>query len=223
MGKIYDYKANYSHYLELRKDRRAHQLKAYKEQQKQIEEHKRFIERFKGTYSKTNQVNSVERMLEKMEIIEVDEVDNSALRLRFPPCPRSGDYPVIAKDLSKSYGDHVVFRDASMTIERGEKVCFVGRNGEGKSTMIKAIMNQIEFEGECKLGHNAEIGYFAQNQASLLDPKLTVFETIDEVAKGDIRTQIKNILGRFMFSGDDIDKKVSVLSGGERTLSLIHI
>ena len=217
MGRIYDYKANYSHYLELRKDRRAHQLKAFKEQQKQIEESKRFIERFKGTYSKTNQVSSVERMLEKMEIIEVDEVDNSALKLKFPSCRRSGDYPVIVKELSKKYGDHVVFKDANMTIERGEKVSFVGRNGEGKSTMIKAIMGEIEFEGECKLGHNIEVGYFAQNQASLLDPALTVFQTIDEVAKGDIRTQIKNILGRFMFSGDDIDKKVSVLSGGERT------
>ncbi len=217
MGRIYDYKANYSHYLELRKERREHQLKAFKEQEKKIEESKRFIERFKGTYSKTNQVNSVERMLEKMEIIEVDEVDNSALRLKFPPCRRSGDYPVIAKDLSKSYGDHVVFKDANMTIERGEKVSFVGRNGEGKSTMIKAIMDEIEFEGECKQGHNVEIGYFAQNQASLLDPKLTVFQTVDEIAKGDIRTQVKNILGRFMFKGDDIDKKVSVLSGGEKT------
>lgn len=217
MGRIYDYKANYSHYLELRKDRRAHQLKAYNEQQKQIADHKRFIERFKGTYSKTNQVNSVERMLEKMEIIQVDEVDKSALKLKFPPCRRSGDYPVIAKDLSKSYGDHVVFKNANMTIERGEKVSFVGRNGEGKSTMIKAIMGEIEFEGECKLGHNIEVGYFAQNQASLLDPQLTVFQTVDEIAKGEIRTQLKNILGGFMFSGDDIDKKVSVLSGGERT------
>jgi len=217
MGRIYDYKANYSHYLELRKDRRAHQLKAYQEQQKQIADHKRFIERFKGTYSKTNQVNSVERMLEKMEIIEVDEVDTSALKLRFPPCRRSGDYPIIAKDLSKKYGEHIVFKDANMTIERGEKVCFVGRNGEGKSTMIKSILGEIDFEGECKLGHNIEVGYFAQNQASLLDPKLTVFQTVDEIAKGEIRTQLKNILGGFMFSGDDIDKKVSVLSGGERT------
>lgn len=217
MGRIYDYKANYSHYLELRKDRREHQLKAYNEQQKQIETHKRFIERFKGTYSKTNQVSSVERMLEKMEIIEVDEVDKSALKLRFPSCRRSGDYPVLAKDLSKKYGDHVVFKDANMTIERGEKVSFVGRNGEGKSTMIKAIMGEIEFEGECQLGHNIEVGYFAQNQASLLDPQLTVFETVDEIAKGEIRTQLKNILGGFMFSGEDVDKKVSVLSGGERT------
>jgi ATP-binding cassette subfamily F protein 3 len=217
MGRIYDYKANYSHYLELRKDRRVHQLKAHNEQKKQIETHQRFIERFKGTYSKTNQVSSVERMLEKMQIIEVDEVDKSALKLRFPACRRSGDYPVIAKDLSKNYGEHVVFKDANMTIERGEKVSFVGRNGEGKSTMIKAIMGEIEFAGECKLGHNVEVGYFAQNQASLLDQQLTVFQTVDEIAKGEIRTQLKNILGGFMFSGDDIDKKVSVLSGGERT------
>ena len=217
MGRIYDYKANYSHYLELRVDRRAHQLKAFKEQQKQIAESQRFIERFKGTYSKTNQVRSVERMLEKMEIVQIDEVDNSALKLKFPPCKRSGDYPVIVKDLSKKYGDHLVFKNADMTIERGEKVSFVGRNGEGKSTMIKAIMGEITFEGECQLGHNIEVGYFAQNQASLLDPTLSVFETVDEVAKGEIRTQLKNILGRFMFSGDDIDKKVSVLSGGERT------
>lgn len=217
MGRIYDYKANYSHYLQLREDRRAHQLKAFKEQQKFIEDSQRFIERFKGTYSKANQVNSRERMLEKLEIIQIDEVDNSALRLKFPPCRRSGDYPVIAKELSKNYEDHVVFNGASMTIERGEKVSFVGRNGEGKSTMIKAIMGEIDFKGECKLGHNVEIGYFAQNQASLLDQELTVFQTVDEVAKGDIRTQVKNILGRFMFSGDDIDKKVSVLSGGERT------
>ncbi len=217
MGRIYDYKANYSHYLELRKDRREHQLKAYKEQQKQIEESKRFIERFKGTFSKTNQVRSVERMLEKMEIVQIDEVDNSALKLKFPSCRRSGDYPVIAKDLSKKYDKHIVFQNASMTIERGEKVSFVGRNGEGKSTMIKAIMGEIEFDGECKLGHNIEVGYFAQNQASLLDPSITVFKTVDDIAVGEIRTQLKNILGRFMFSGDDIDKKVSVLSGGERT------
>jgi len=217
MGKIYDYKANYSHYLQLREERRADQMKAFKEQQKFIAEQTRFVERFKGTYSKTNQVASVERMLEKLEIIEVDEVDNSSLKLRFPPSIRSGDYPVIVEDLSKSYDDHIVFQNASMTIERGQKVSFVGRNGEGKSTMIKAIMDQIEYEGKCQLGHNAKIGYFAQNQASLLDGKLTVFETVDEVAKGEVRTQIKNILGRFMFSGDDIDKKVSVLSGGEKT------
>ena len=217
MGRIYDYKANYSHYLELRKDRRDNQIKAYKEQQKHIAETKRFIERFRGTFSKTNQVNSKERMLEKMELVEIDEVDNSALKLKFPSCKRSGDYPVIVKALSKAYEKHVVFKDANMTIERGEKVSFVGRNGEGKSTMIKAIMGEIDFEGTCQLGHNIEVGYFAQNQASLLDRELTVFQTVDEIAEGDIRTQIKNILGRFMFSGDDIDKKVSVLSGGERT------
>lgn len=217
MGRIYDYKANYSHYLQLREERRSHQIKAYQEQQKFIADTKQFIERFKGTYSKTNQVNSRERMLEKLELIEIDEVDNSSLKLRFPPSARSGDYPVIAKDLSKKYGDHVVFKEASMSIARGEKVSFVGRNGEGKSTMIKAIMGEIDFEGQCALGHNAKVGYFAQNQASLLDPNLTVFQTVDEVAKGDVRTQIKNILGQFMFSGDNIDKKVSVLSGGERT------
>lgn len=217
MGRIYDYKANYTHYLELRQDRRLHQLKAYKEQQKFISDSKRFIERFKGTYSKTNQVSSTERMLEKLQIVEIDEIDNSALKLRFPPCNRSGDYPVIVKNLSKSYDDYIVFSNADLTIERGEKVSFVGRNGEGKSTLIKAIMSEIEYNGECTIGHNVEIGYFAQNQASLLDPKLTVFETVDEVAKGDIRSQLKNILGGFMFSGDDIDKKVSVLSGGEKT------
>ncbi|WP_282080746.1 ABC-F family ATP-binding cassette domain-containing protein [Aquimarina algiphila] len=217
MGRIYDYKANYSHYLQLREDRRAHQIKAYQEQQKFIADTKDFIERFKGTYSKTNQVNSRERMLEKLQIIEIDEIDNSALKLRFPPSMRSGDYPVLAKGLSKSYGEHIVFKDADLSISRGEKVSFVGRNGEGKSTMIKAIMGEIDFEGECTLGHNAKVGYFAQNQASLLDPGLTVFQTVDEVAQGDIRTQIKNILGQFMFSGDDIDKKVSVLSGGEKT------
>ena len=217
MGRIYDYKANYSHYLQLREDRRAHQIKAYNEQQKFIADNMAFIERFKGTYSKTNQVSSRERMLEKLEIIEIDEVDTSALKLRFPPAPRSGDYPVTVKDLSKSYDNHVVFKDANMSISRGEKVSFVGRNGEGKSTMIKAIMGEIDFEGKCALGHNVKVGYFAQNQASLLDENLTIFQTVDEVAEGDIRTQIKTILGGFMFKGDDIDKKVSVLSGGEKT------
>ena len=217
MGKIYDYKANYTHYLELRKDRRAQQQKAYEEQQKFIADNERFIERFKGTFSKTNQVSSRQRMLEKLEIIEVDEIDNSSLKLKFPPAPRSGDYPVTVEGLSKSYDEHVVFNNANVVIERGEKVSFVGRNGEGKSTLIKAIMNEIEYEGICDLGHNTKIGYFAQNQASLLDGELTVFDTIDEVAEGDIRTQIRNILGGFMFSGDDIDKKVKVLSGGEKT------
>lgn len=217
MGRIYDYKANYSHYLELREERRLHQIKAYEEQQKMIAETQQFIERFKGTFSKTNQVNSRERMLEKLEIVEIDEVDTSALKLRFPPANRSGDYPVKVSDVSKSYDEHVVFKDASFSLFRGEKVSFVGRNGEGKSTMIKAILGEIEVEGTCELGHKVEVGYFAQNQASLLDPDLTVFQTIDEVAKGDVRTQIRNILGGFMFQGDDIDKKVSVLSGGEKT------
>lgn len=217
MGRIYDYKANYSHYLQLREERRANQIKAYQEQQKFIADNMAFIERFKGTYSKTNQVSSRERMLEKLEIIEIDEIDTSSLKLRFPPSIRSGDYPVSVQDLSKSYGNHVVFKNANMSISRGEKVCFVGRNGEGKSTMIKAIMGDIEVQGKCSLGHNVKVGYFAQNQASLLDENLTVFQTVDEVAEGDVRTQIKNILGRFMFGGDDIDKKVSVLSGGEKT------
>lgn len=217
MGRIYDYKANYSHYLVLREERRAAQIKAFKEQQKVIAESQLFIERFRGTYSKANQVNSVERMLEKMTIIEIDEIDNSALKLRFPPSLRSGDYPVVVNHMNKNYGDLVVFKDANMTIERGQKVAFVGRSGEGKSTLIKAIMGEIDFDGKCELGHNAKVGYFAQNQASLLDASLTVFQTVDEVAEGDIRTQIKTILGCFMFSGDDIDKKVSMLSGGERT------
>ncbi|EHO13189.1 hypothetical protein HMPREF9714_01023 [Myroides odoratimimus CCUG 12901] len=217
MGKIYDYKAKYSDYLVLRQDRRAHQLKAYEEQQKMIAETTEFIERFKGTYSKTLQVQSRVKMLEKLEIIEVDEIDNSALRLKFPPAARSGQYPVVVKEMSKSYGDHVVFKDANIVIERGQKVSFVGKNGEGKSTMIKAIMKEIEFEGSLEIGHNVQIGYFAQNQASLLDEDLTIFETVDRIAEGDIRTQIKNILGAFMFSGDDIHKKVKVLSGGEKT------
>jgi ATP-binding cassette, subfamily F, member 3 len=216
-GKAYDYKANYTHYLQLREDRRVQQMKAFREQQKTIAESKLFIERFKGTYSKANQVNSVERMLEKLEIIEVDEVDTSALKMRFPPAPRSGDYPVIVDRMSKSYDDHVVFNDASMTIKRGEKVAFVGKNGEGKSTMIKAILGQLEYEGKCSLGHNVRIGYFAQDAAAALDPDLTVFQTVDYVAEGEVRTQLKNILGCFMFSGDAIDKQVGVLSGGERT------
>ena len=217
MGRIYDYKANYSQYLNLREERREHQLKAFKEQQKFIADTKVFIDKFKGTFSKTNQVRDRERMLEKLKIIEVDEVDNSALALKFPPAPRSGDYPVRAEGLSKIYGQQVVFKEANMSISRGEKVSFVGRNGEGKSTMIKAIMGEIDFEGICELGHNAKVGYFAQNQAALLDTDLTVFQTVDQVAVGDIRTQIKNILGRFMFSGDAIDKKVGLLSGGEKT------
>ncbi|QCE39970.1 ABC-F family ATP-binding cassette domain-containing protein [Psychroserpens sp. NJDZ02] len=217
MGRIYDYKANYSHYLQLREDRRVHQVKAYQEQQKFIADNQTFIDRFKGTYSKTNQVTSRERMLEKLQIIEIDEVDNSALKLSFPPAPRSGDYPVAVQGLTKKYDDLVVFSDANMSIKRGEKVSFVGRNGEGKSTMIKAILGEIEYDGQCSLGHNVQVGYFAQNQAALLDNDLTVFQTVDEVAKGDVRTGVKNILGRFMFKGDDIDKKVGVLSGGEKT------
>ena len=217
MGRIYDYKANYTHYLQLREDRRTHQIKAYQEQQKFIADNMAFIERFKGTYSKTNQVSSRERMLEKLERIEIDEIDTSALKLRFPATQRSGDYPVTVKEVSKSYGDHVVFHNANMSIARGEKVCFVGRNGEGKSTMIKAILGEIDVEGTCALGHNVKVGYFAQNQAALLDENLTIFQTVDEVAQGDVRTQIKNILGGFMFRGDDIEKKVGVLSGGEKT------
>jgi len=203
--------------LQLREDRRSHQIKAYQEQQKFIADNQTFIDRFKGTYSKTNQVTSRERMLEKLQIIEIDEIDTSALKLRFPASVRSGDYPVTAEGLSKSYGDHVVFKDANLSISRGEKVSFVGRNGEGKSTMIKAILGEIEVDGKCSLGHNVKVGYFAQNQASLLDPELTIFQTVDEVAEGEVRTQIKNILGRFMFGGDDLEKKVSVLSGGEKT------
>ncbi|MBS7255662.1 ABC-F family ATP-binding cassette domain-containing protein [Flavobacterium branchiicola] len=218
MGRIYDYKAKYSHYLELRKDRRIHQQKAYDEQQKMIADNRTFIDRFKGTFSKTDAVQSRVKMLEKLVIVQVDEVDTSALRLKFPPAPRSGQYPVIVKEMSKSYGDHVVFKDANIVIERGQKVAFVGKNGEGKSTMIKAIMKEIGVdEGSVEIGHNSQIGYFAQNQASLLDENATIFETIDNIAVGDIRTQIKNILGAFMFQGDDITKKVKVLSGGEKT------
>jgi len=217
MGRIYDYKTNYSHYLQLRKERREQQQKHFDEQQRQIAEITEFIERFKGTYSKTLQVQSRVKMLEKIEIVEVDEVDTSALNLKFPPAPRSGNYPVIVTELTKAYGEHLVFKDASLTIARAEKVAFVGRNGEGKSTMIKAIMGEINYEGKVQVGHNSMIGYFAQNQASLLDGEMTVFETIDRVAEGDIRTKIKDLLGAFMFGGDSIDKKVKVLSGGERT------
>ncbi|MEI5985399.1 MULTISPECIES: ABC-F family ATP-binding cassette domain-containing protein [Sphingobacterium] len=224
MGKIYDYKAKYSHYLELRKERRQHQIKAYEEQQRFIADNQEFIDRFKGTYSKTLQVQSRVKMLEKLEIIQIDEVDTSALRLKFPPSPRSGTYPVMVEDLTKSYGDHLVFEKANLVIERGEKVAFVGKNGEGKSTMIKAIMGEIDFEGSLKVGHNAKIGYFAQNQASLLDEELTVFETIDQIAVGDVRVKIKDLLGAFMFSGDDTTKKVKVLSGGEKTrLAMIKL
>ena len=224
MGRIYDYKVNYSQYLELRKERREQQMKAYNDQQKMIAETKEFIERFKGTYSKTLQVQSRVKMLEKLEIIEVDEEDTSALRLRFPPAPRSGSYPVIADGVGKAYGDKRVFANANFTIERGEKVAFVGKNGEGKSTLVKCIMNEIEHEGTLTLGHNVMIGYFAQNQASLLDENLTVFQTIDDVAKGDVRLQIRDLLGAFMFGGEESTKKVKVLSGGERTrLAMIKL
>ncbi len=224
MGKIYDYKVNYSKYLELRAERRQQQQAAYDNQQKMIAETKEFIERFKGTYSKTNQVQSRVRMLEKLELVEVDEIDRSALKLRFPPGPRSGSYPVVTKELGKRYGEHLVFSNASITIERGEKIAFVGKNGEGKTTMVKAIMGQIDFDGELQLGHNLKIGYFAQNEASLLDEEQTVFSTIDNVAVGDIRTKIRDILGAFMFGRDDSDKLVKVLSGGERTrLAMIKL
>ena len=242
MGRIYDYKATYSHYLELRKERREQQQKQYEEQQKMIQETKDFIERFKGTYAKTLQVKSRVKMLEKLELIEVDEEDTSRLRLKFPPSPRSGSYPVQADGVGKTYyankvgeltsgqvnklndsetnnssTDKTVFRNASFTIERGQKVAFVGRNGEGKSTMVKCIMGQLEHEGTLTLGHNVQIGYFAQNQASLLDEELTVFQTIDDIAKGEIRNKIRDLLGAFMFGGEDSTKKVKVLSGGERT------
>ena len=217
MGRIYDYKATYSHYLELRKERREQQQKQYEEQQKMIQETRDFIERFKGTYAKTLQVKSRVKMLEKLELVEVDEEDTSRLRLKFPPSPRSGTYPVQADSVGKSFGEKTIFSNASFMIERGQKVAFVGRNGEGKSTMVKCIMNQLEHEGELTLGHNVQIGYFAQNQASLLDEELTVFQTIDDVAKGEVRLKIRDLLGAFMFGGEESTKKVKVLSGGERT------
>ena len=224
MGRIYDYKVNYSKYLELRKERREQQQKAYDEQQKFIAETKEFIERFKGTYSKTLQVQSRVKMLEKLEILEVDEEDTSALRLKFPPSPRSGNYPVIMENVGKTYGDHVVFKNATLTVERGDKLAFVGKNGEGKSTLVKCIMKEIEHDGTLTLGHNVQIGYFAQNQAQMLDENLTVFDTIDRVATGDIRLKIRDILGAFMFGGEASDKKVKVLSGGERTrLAMIKL
>lgn len=217
LGRIYDYKAGYSQYLELRKERRAQQQKQYEEQQKMIAETKLYIERFKGTYSKTNQVQSRVRMLEKLELVEVDEEDTSRLRLKFPPSPRSGNYPVIMESVGKTYGDHTVFSGVSLTVERGDKLAFVGRNGEGKSTLVKCIMQQLEHEGTLTLGHNVQIGYFAQKQASLLDGEITVYDTIDNVAKGEIRLKIRDLLGAFMFGGEEGTKKVKVLSGGERT------
>lgn len=228
MGRIYDYKVPYSQYLQLRAERRAQQQKQYDEQQKMIQETKDFIERFKGTYSKTFQVQSRIKMLEKLELVEVDEEDTSRLRLKFPPAVRSGAYPVIMDDVGKKFPKRghenqddtevkTIFEHANLTIERGDKVAFVGRNGEGKSTLVKCIMSELEHEGEIRLGHNVQIGYFAQNQASLLDDNLTIFQTIDDVAKGEIRNKIKDLLGAFMFGGEASQKKVKVLSGGERT------
>jgi ATPase components of ABC transporters with duplicated ATPase domains len=224
MGRIYDYNVSYSKYLVLRRERREQQQKQWEEQQKMIADTQEFIERFKGTYSKTLQVQSRVKMLEKLELVEVDEEDTSALRLRFPPSPRSGSYPVTCEGVGKSYDEHLIFANANFTIERGEKVAFVGKNGEGKSTMVKCIMNEINHDGQLTLGHNTMIGYFAQNEASMLDENITVFQTIDDIAKGDIRTKVKDFLGAFMFGGDDINKKVKVLSGGERTrLAMIKL
>ncbi|WP_273390633.1 ABC-F family ATP-binding cassette domain-containing protein [Barnesiella viscericola] len=224
MGHIYDYQVNYSHYVVLRQERLEQQRRAYENQQKQIQDTEAFIERFRYKATKSVQVQSRIKQLAKLERVEVDEVDTSHLNLKFPPAPRSGDYPVIAEGVGKSYGDHLVFADATFTIKRGEKVAFVGKNGEGKSTMVKCIMGEIPFTGTLKIGHNVKIGYFAQNQASLLDESLTVFETIDRVAVGDIRTKIRDILGAFMFGGEASDKKVKVLSGGERTrLAMIRL
>ena len=230
LGRIYDYKAKYSHYLELRKERREQQQKQYEDQQKQIAEAKEFIERFKGTYSKTFQVQSKVKWLEKLEIVEVDEEDTSALRLKFPPSPRSGNYPVIADSMGAGYPpagesqitnyklreEDCIFHNATFMIERGQKIAFVGKNGEGKSTMVKAIMNEIQHTGELTIGHNVQIGYFAQNSASLLDEEATVYQTIDDIAVGEIRKKISDLLGAFMFGGEDTQKKVKVLSGGER-------
>lgn len=213
-GRVFDYKVKYDEYVRLRAERREQQLRAYENQQKEIADIKEFIERFRYKPTKAVQVQSRIKQLEKMVPIEVDEVDNSALRLKFPPALRSGDYPLICEGVRKAYGEHVVFHDVDLTIKRGEKVAFVGKNGEGKSTLVKCIMGEIPFEGSLKLGHNVQIGYFAQNQAQLLDGELTVFDTIDRVAKGDIRLKIRDILGAFMFGGEASEKKVKVLSGG---------
>lgn len=224
MGRIYDYQVNYSKYVELRRERLEQQQRAYENQQKQIQDTEAFIERFRYKATKAVQVQSRIKQLEKIERIEVDEIDTSHINLRFPPAPRSGDYPVIADDVTKRYGDHTVFEHATFTIKRGEKVAFVGKNGEGKSTLVKCIMGEIPFDGTLKIGHNVKIGYFAQNQASLLDGSVTVFDTIDRVAVGDIRTKIRDILGAFMFGGEASEKKVSVLSGGEKTrLAMIRL
>lgn len=223
-GKIYDYQVNYSKFVTLRQERIEQQMRAYENQQKQIQDTEEFIERFRYKATKAVQVQSRIKQLAKIERIEVDEVDNSKLNLKFPPAPRSGDYPVICENVGKRYGDHQVFDHVDLTIKRGEKVAFVGKNGEGKSTLVKCIMNEIPFTGMLKIGHNVKIGYFAQNQASLLDGNLTVFDTIDRVAVGDIRTKIRDILGAFMFGGEASDKKVAVLSGGERTrLAMIRL
>ncbi|MFT5886104.1 MAG: ATP-binding cassette subfamily F protein 3 [Arcticibacterium sp.] len=223
-GKIYDYKVNYTHYLQLRKERLEQQQKQHNDQQKMIADTTVFIDRFKGTYSKTLQVQSRVKMLEKLDIIEVDEVDTSHINIKFPAAPRSGNYPIMAETVGKSYGEHVVFREANLTIERGEKIAFVGKNGEGKSTMVKAIMGEINFTGDLKVGHNCQIGYFAQNQASMLDGELTVFDTVDQIAVGEVRTKIKDLLGAFLFSGDALNKKVQMLSGGEKTrLAMIKL
>lgn len=223
-GKVYDYQVNYSKYVVLHQERIEQQMRAYENQQKQIQQTERFIERFRYKATKSVQVQSRIKQLEKIEEIEVDEVDNSRLNLRFPPAPRSGDYPVICEGVAKKYGDHTVFSNVDLTIKRGEKVAFVGKNGEGKSTLVKCIMNEIPYDGNLKIGHNVKIGYFAQNQASLLDGEITVFDTIDQVAVGDIRTKIRDILGAFMFGGEASDKKVKVLSGGEKTrLAMIRL
>lgn len=224
LGRIYDYKVNYSKYVVLREERLEQQKRAFENQQKQIAETEDFIERFRYKATKAVQVQSRIKQLEKIDRVEVDEIDNSRLSLKFPPAPRSGDFPVIAEDVAKSYGDHLIFKDASFRIRRGEKVAFVGKNGEGKSTLVKCIMNEIPFDGDLKLGHNVKIGYFAQNQAQMLDGDVTVFDTIDRVAVGDIRTKIRDILGAFMFGGEASDKKVKVLSGGERSrLAMIRL
>ena len=223
-GKVYDYQVNYSKYVVLHQERIEQQVRAYENQQKQIQQTERFIERFRYKATKSVQVQSRIKQLEKIEEIEVDEVDNSRLNLKFPPAPRSGDYPVICEGVAKKYGDHTVFSNVDLTIKRGEKVAFVGKNGEGKSTLVKCIMNEIPYDGNLKIGHNVKIGYFAQNQASLLDGEITVFDTIDQVAVGDIRTKIRDILGAFMFGGEASDKKVKVLSGGEKTrLAMIRL
>ena len=215
---------NYSEYQRLRAERREQQMKAYEEQQKFIAETTDFIERFKGTYSKTNQVQSRVRMLEKLELVEVDEIDTSAIRLRFPPAPRSGNYPVQMEGVGKAFGDKRIFSDVNLMIERGDKIAFVGKNGEGKSTLVRCIMKELEHEGVLTLGHNVQIGYFAQNQAAIEDETRTVFQTIDDVAEGEIRTKIKDLLGAFMFGGEASTKKVKVLSGGERTrLALLKL